>query len=120
MATKKREYDFIVDHYSVYGLNRYRNFSTAEQGTKLNIQDMRDLAVCLLIEAVEAFNPALFVVGTDALYCYRLSIEEGKVYICEAKGELDDLWFFKILDGKYLFDQYTLLIQTGKNEYIIG
>lgn len=124
MATKDRDYDFIVDRYSVYGLNRYRNFSTAEQGTKLKIQDMREMATCLLVKVVEVFNPALFVVGTDALYCYRLSmealVEEGKVCVYEAKGKLDDLWFFKQMDGAYLFDQYTLLIQTGKNEYIIG
>ena len=123
MATKDRDYDFIVDRYSVYGLNRYRNFSTAEKGTKLKIQDMREMATCLLVKVVEVFNPALFVVGTDALYCYRLSmeaLEEGIVCVYEAKGELDDLWFFKQMDGAYLFDQYTLLIQTGKNEYIIG
>ena len=122
MATRDREYDFIIDRYSVYGLNRYRNFSTAEQGTKLNIHDMRAMAAYLLIE-VEAFNPALFVVGTDALYCYRLNLtklEEGKAAIYETQGELDDLWFFKQMDGACLFDQYTLLIQTGKEEYIIG
>lgn len=119
MATKDMEYDFTVDRYSIYGLNRYRNYATAAQDTPLVVKDMRELAANLLVE-VDAINPALFVVGTDALYCYRLSVDDEEVILYETSSKPDDLWFFKQIDGMYLFDQYTLLIQTGKNEYIIG
>ena len=122
MGIPKFEYDFTVDRYSIYGLNRYRNFSTAERDTELTIRNMSGLASEILF-AVNAANPAIFVISQDALRCYFINDiyeEDDLVEVCEVTGAPDDLWFFKQLDGAYLFDRYTLLIQTDKYKYIIG